>query len=80
MNLQQLETDVQALKQAVFGKPRLRREDLQHRYGWSKATLTRRIADGTLPAPIRFPGQPLWREEDLEAAELSGQLPPPVSA
>ena len=72
--------DVKALKQAVFGRPRLRREHLQHRYGWSRATLTRRIADGTLPDPIRFPGQPLWRLEDLEAAELSGKLPAPVSA
>ena len=79
MSLQQLVKEITALKQAVFGQPRLRIEDLQHRYGWSRTTVFRRIRDGSIPPPLHFPGQPVWRLEDVEKAELAGQLPPPAS-
>jgi len=49
------------------------------RYGCSESTLHRYIRKNLLPAPVRFTG-PLWRREDLEAAEASGQLPRPNSA
>jgi predicted DNA-binding transcriptional regulator AlpA len=48
------------------------------RYGFSEATLHRKLRRGELPRPIRFSG-PLWRLEDLEEAEKAGQLPCPVS-
>ena len=72
-----LET-VQRLQRAVLGVPRLHRKDIMARYGWTKSTLDRHRH--LLPKPIRFGGQPLWRLEDLEAAETAGQLPCPVSS
>lgn len=80
MTMADFQRELQALRRAVFNQPRLRLEDIQHRYGWSRTTVFRRLRDRTLPGPIRFPGQPLWREEDLLQAELAGQLPDPVSA
>ena len=38
------------------------------RYGLSRATFYRRLADGTLPKPPRYPGR-VWRLADLERAE-----------
>ncbi|HXC34254.1 MAG TPA: hypothetical protein VNV43_00150 [Candidatus Acidoferrales bacterium] len=66
------------LKDQLLGV-RLDRKQLQQRYGWSEATLDRRIADGKLPKPIRFGGRPCWRLGDLADAELAGQLDSPVS-
>jgi predicted DNA-binding transcriptional regulator AlpA len=61
-----------------MGAPRLHLKDLQRRYGWCERTIYRMLERGKLPTPIRFTG-PLWRLEDLEAAELAGQIPRPVS-
>jgi len=76
LTLQEFAAELQALRRAVFNQPRLHPKDVQRRYGWSKATLYRKMRQ--LPRPIRFSG-PMWRLEDLEQAELSGQLPCPVS-
>ena len=59
---------------------RLDRKQLQQRYGWSEATLNRRIADGTIPKPIKFGGRPMWTLLALSEAELAGQLPAPMSS
>ncbi|MGH8022230.1 MAG: helix-turn-helix transcriptional regulator [Limisphaerales bacterium] len=59
---------------------RLDRKQLQQRYGWSESTVDRRIADGTIPKPLRFGGRPMWRLGDLAHAEIAGQLPCPVSS
>jgi predicted DNA-binding transcriptional regulator AlpA len=49
---------------------------VQARYGFSRATLYRRLADGTIPKAPRYPGH-VWRLADLEAAETAGRLPRP---
>lgn len=67
------------LKDQLLGV-RLDRKAVQARYGWSERTMDRKIADGTIPKPIQWGGRPVWRLGDLANAELSGQLPPPVSA
>ncbi|MGH7979967.1 MAG: helix-turn-helix transcriptional regulator [Limisphaerales bacterium] len=67
------------LKDQLLGV-RLDRKQLQQRYGWSESTVDRRIADGTIPKPLRFGGRPMWRLGDLADAELTGQLPCPVSS
>ncbi|HEV2319198.1 MAG TPA: hypothetical protein VGV18_05575 [Verrucomicrobiae bacterium] len=67
------------LKDQLLGV-RLDRKQLQQRYGWSESTVDRRIADGTIPKPLRFGGRPMWRLGDLAEAELAGQLPRPASA
>lgn len=36
--------------------------------GIARATLWRRVGDGTLPAPIRLGGRTLWRRSELAAA------------
>lgn len=69
---------LQRLQELVLKVPRLHRKDLMVRYGLSEATLHRWLRGHKLPRPIRFTG-PLWRLEDLEAAEKAGQLPCPVS-
>jgi predicted DNA-binding transcriptional regulator AlpA len=74
--MQEFANELQALRRAVFNTPRLHPKDVQRRYGWSKATFYRKLRE--LPRPIRFTG-PMWRLEDLEAAELNGQIPRPVS-
>jgi predicted DNA-binding transcriptional regulator AlpA len=58
--------------------PRLHRKDLMQRYGISEPTLHRWIRKGLLPEPVRFSG-PLWTLADLEAREMAGRLPRPVS-
>ena len=58
---------------------RLDRKQLQQRYNWSEATLNRRITDGTVPKPMRFGGRPMWTLLALSEAELTGQLPAPMS-
>ena len=58
---------------------RLDRKQVQSRYGWSESTLERRIADGTMPKPIRLGGRPLWTLLALSEAEHGGDLPRPVS-
>jgi len=75
-----LKETVQRLQRLVLNVPRLHKKDIQNRYGWDRTTLDRKIARGHFPAPIRFGGHPVWRLEDLEAAESAGQLPRPVSA
>jgi predicted DNA-binding transcriptional regulator AlpA len=70
---------VQRLQRLVLNVPRLHKKDVQARYGWSRATLDRKIASGHFPKPVRFGGQPLWRLDDLETAETGGQLPRPAS-
>ena len=35
--------------------------------GLSRATFWRRVADGTLPRPIRLGGRTLWRRSELRA-------------
>ena len=70
---------VQRLQALVLNTPRLHRKDLMARYGLSEATLHRWLRRHRIPRPIRFSG-PLWRLEDLEAAEEAGQLPCPVSS
>jgi predicted DNA-binding transcriptional regulator AlpA len=72
----QLFKTVADLKEAVLNQPRLHRKDLMLRYGWSESTLHRNLRRGLLPKPVRFSG-PLWRPQDLEQAELAGQLPKP---
>lgn len=67
------------LKDQLLGV-RLDYKQLQQRYGWSESTVKRRIADGTIPKPLRFGGRPMWRLGDLADAELAGQLPAPVSS
>ena len=67
------------LKDQLLGI-RLDRKALQARYGWSEATVDRRIADGSIPRPIHFGGRPMWRLGDLADAEIGGRLPKPVSA
>ena len=44
-------------------------EDLCSRYKKSRATIYRRIADGTIPRGTHFGQGLLWRESDLLAAE-----------
>ena len=78
--MQEFAQELAALRRAVFNTPRLHRKDLAARYGKSERTLYRWIRRGWIPKPaIRFSG-PLWREEDLQAAELSGRIPRPASA
>jgi predicted DNA-binding transcriptional regulator AlpA len=36
--------------------------------GLSRATLWRRVADGTLPQPVRIGGATRWRRDELIAA------------
>jgi len=78
--VQTLQETVQRLQRLVLNVPRLHKKDIQSRYGWSRATLDRKIAGGHFPRPVRFGGQPVWRLEDLEAAEIAGLLPQPASA
>jgi len=78
--MQEFAAELQALRRAVFNTPRLHRKDLQVRYGISESTLYRLIRRGKLPRPIRLSGLRLWRLEDLEQAEIAGQIPGPVSA
>lgn len=59
---------------------RLDRKQLMQRYGWSEATLDRRIADGTVPIPMRLGGRPYWTLLQLSEVELTGRLPAPLSA
>jgi hypothetical protein len=66
------------LKDQLLGV-RLDHKQLQQRYGWSDSTVDRRIADGTIPKPIKFGGRPMWRLGDLAEAEYLGRLPCPVS-
>lgn len=54
-------------------------KDVLLRYGISKSTLYRNLRRKRFPRPVRFSG-PLWRLQDLEEAELAGQLPRPISA
>lgn len=77
--VQALQATVERLQRLVLNVPRLHKKDVQARYGWSRATLDRKIAGGHFPRPVRFGGQPVWRLEDLEAAELAGQIAPPAS-
>jgi predicted DNA-binding transcriptional regulator AlpA len=35
--------------------------------GCSKATFWRRVADGTIPPPIKIGGTSRWRKSDIEA-------------
>ncbi|MGO8839483.1 MAG: helix-turn-helix transcriptional regulator [Limisphaerales bacterium] len=79
MTFQDLVEAVQRLQELVLSRPRLHRKDLMTRYGISEATLHRLLRRHKLPRPVRFSG-PLWRLEDLEAAEKAGQLPCPVSS
>lgn len=46
--------------------------ELTKRYGVSKATIYRWIADGRFPAPIKLgPNTSAWKTTDLEAFESS---------
>jgi len=76
--MQEFANELQALRRAVFNQPRLHAKDIQRRYGISKATFYRMMRREMLPRAIRFTG-PMWRLEDLEEAEKTGQLPCPVS-
>ena len=76
--LQNIWHELLALRQEVLNTPRLHLKDLCRRYGWSERTVYRMLRRGKLPRPIRFSGS-IWRLEDLQKAEMSGQLPPPAS-
>jgi predicted DNA-binding transcriptional regulator AlpA len=76
VTLQSLADQVDALRRALLNQPRLHVKDVLRRYGISKATLYRRLDRHRFPKPVRFTG-PLWRLEDLERAEATGQLPRP---
>ncbi len=65
---------VQELQEAVLNQPRLHLKDIERRYGWSRATVYRKLKRGILPKPIRFNGS-LWRLKDLMEAENSRRLP-----
>jgi predicted DNA-binding transcriptional regulator AlpA len=78
VTLQSLADQVEALRRALLNQPRMHVKDVLRRYGFSKATLYRRIQDRRFPRPRRFTG-PLWRLEDLEQAEAAGQLHRPMS-
>ena len=78
VTLRSLAAQVEALRRALLNQPRLHVKDVLRRYGISKATLYRRRRRGLFPKPVRFCG-PLWRLDDLERAETSGQLSRPVS-
>jgi predicted DNA-binding transcriptional regulator AlpA len=67
------------VQRALLNLPWLHRKDVARRYGWSLSTLHRELRRGRLPQPVRFSG-PLWRLEDLEAAESAGQIRRPNSA
>ena len=80
MTLEELSRHVRLLEHAVRGFQRLHLKDVLNRYGWGRSTLYRKLSAGQIPRPVRLGGQPIWRLEDLEEAELAGQLPAPVSA
>lgn len=75
-----LQGTVQRLQEALGKLRRLHRKDILVRYGWSESTLERRIREGRFPRAVSLGGHPFWRLEDLEAAEIGGQIPRPVSA
>jgi len=77
--LESLAAEVRRLSAIVLDTPRLRVKDLLRRYGIGKSTFYRWLQAGRIPSPIRL-GGPLWTLSDLQAAELAGQLPRPVSA
>jgi predicted DNA-binding transcriptional regulator AlpA len=79
VTVQELAEALQRLERRLTNTPRLFLKDVLRRYGFSRRTLYRKLKRGEIPRPIRFSG-PLWRLEDLEEAELRGQLPPPMSA
>ena len=78
VQVQTLEARIDRLEQLVNNVARLHRKELMVRYGISEATFHRWVRAGRLPAPIRL-GGPLWRLIDLEAYELCGRVPRPVS-
>ena len=77
---QRLQGTVQRLERAVKAFQRLHLKDVLNRYGWGRSTLYRKLSAGQIPRPVRLGGQPTWRLEDLERAELTGNLPPPISS
>lgn len=76
--LEALAEAVQRLQEAFLNTPRLHRKDIEARYGIAKSTFYRLLSKGKLPRPIRLAG-PVWRLEDIEAAEKAGQLPCPAN-
>ncbi len=76
--VQRLQKSLQTIQELVSNRPRLHRKDVCLRYGISEATLDRWVKKQLIPAPVRL-GGPVWRTEDLEAAETAGQLPCPAS-
>ncbi len=74
--LQSVQARLARLEDLLSNLAHLHRKDLMMRYGISARTVDRWQAEGRLPPAIRI-GGPLWRLVDLEAAEQSGQLPPP---
>ncbi len=68
---------VERLEGLVAAVGKLCRKEVMQRYQRTPSTLHRWLREGRLPRPVKF-GGPLWRLADLEAAELSGQLPCPT--
>jgi predicted DNA-binding transcriptional regulator AlpA len=74
--LQSLQAKIEAVQRS--NQPRLHVKDVLRLYGISKVTLYRRLRRGRFPRPFRFAG-PLWRLDDLERAETTGQIQRPPS-
>lgn len=51
-------------------------KDAANLLGISRATFWRRVADKTLPQPVRLGGVTRWRREDLERAILAATQRP----
>lgn len=47
--------------------PLIRDEDIATLFGCSTATVWRRVADKTLPAPVRFGGLTRWPASEIQA-------------
>ena len=72
--LKVLAVELERLERLLANTPRLHVKDVLARYGWSSSTLYRRLKARRFPRPVHQVGS-LWRLEDLERAELAGQLP-----
>ena len=51
-----------------MGEKLLRKDGVLERWPVSKATLYRRVADGSFPSPVKFGGHraTFWRESDVD--------------
>lgn len=77
--LESLAAEVKRLSAIVLDTPRMTVKDVLARYGITKSTFYRWCKAKLIPPPVRI-GGPRWRLADLQAAEIAGQLPRPVSA